>query len=203
MPTDRTYHLSSCLLKITLPSLQRHMEDFVTWVDTSKLKRTIMRYNDEVSRFIRMTRGLKLTIFWLYQLDDFDLLWCFRTAGDHLVCKVSAGPCIATFRCLGRFFLYIFGVRVTLLSYSFGGTAEAYYSRCVNHSGRIKICFGWLPRRKIRTFGLLSRAHHLQMTLFVFFVLDLDERTIVNDREKRCELTEEVLGWDPGCAKTN
>jgi U3 small nucleolar ribonucleoprotein protein IMP3 len=26
----------------------RHMEDFVTWVDTSKLKRTIMRYNDEV-----------------------------------------------------------------------------------------------------------------------------------------------------------
>ena len=28
----------------------RHMEDFVTWVDTSKLKRTIMRYNDEVSR---------------------------------------------------------------------------------------------------------------------------------------------------------
>lgn len=24
------------------------MEDFVTWVDTSKLKRTIMRYNDEV-----------------------------------------------------------------------------------------------------------------------------------------------------------
>ena len=26
----------------------RHMEDFVTWVDTSKLKRTIARYNDEV-----------------------------------------------------------------------------------------------------------------------------------------------------------
>jgi len=32
----------------------RHMEDFVTWVDNSKLKRTIARYNDE--------------------LDDFDLL---------------------------------------------------------------------------------------------------------------------------------
>lgn len=32
----------------------RHMEDFVTWVDTSKLKRTVMQYNDE--------------------LDDFDLL---------------------------------------------------------------------------------------------------------------------------------
>jgi hypothetical protein len=24
------------------------MEDYVTWVDTSKLKRTIMQYNDEV-----------------------------------------------------------------------------------------------------------------------------------------------------------
>jgi len=32
----------------------RSMEDFVTWVDTSKLRRTIMKYNDE--------------------LDDFDLL---------------------------------------------------------------------------------------------------------------------------------
>ena len=29
----------------------RHMEDFVTWVDTSKLKRSIMKYNDEVSGF--------------------------------------------------------------------------------------------------------------------------------------------------------
>lgn len=27
---------------------RRHMEDFVTWVDTSKLKRTVMQYNDEV-----------------------------------------------------------------------------------------------------------------------------------------------------------
>ncbi|KAJ3518257.1 hypothetical protein NMY22_g13769 [Coprinellus aureogranulatus] len=32
----------------------RHMEDYVTWVDTSKLKRVVMEYNDE--------------------LDDFDLL---------------------------------------------------------------------------------------------------------------------------------
>ncbi|KAJ2922511.1 hypothetical protein H1R20_g14584, partial [Candolleomyces eurysporus] len=32
----------------------RHMEDYVTWVDTSKLKRVVMQYNDE--------------------LDDFDLL---------------------------------------------------------------------------------------------------------------------------------
>ncbi len=28
------------------------MEDFVTWVDTSKLKRTVMKYNDEVRRVL-------------------------------------------------------------------------------------------------------------------------------------------------------
>ncbi|KAI9636447.1 uncharacterized protein MKK02DRAFT_45154 [Dioszegia hungarica] len=41
---------------ITDPAMliTRHMEDFVTWVDTSARKRTIMKYNDE--------------------LDDFDLL---------------------------------------------------------------------------------------------------------------------------------
>ena len=32
----------------------RQMEDYVTWVDTSKVKRTVMKYNDK--------------------LDDFDLL---------------------------------------------------------------------------------------------------------------------------------
>ncbi|KAJ3932157.1 MAG: hypothetical protein NXY57DRAFT_1004296 [Lentinula lateritia] len=30
----------------------RRMEDFVTWVDTSKLKRTIMTYNDEVREYL-------------------------------------------------------------------------------------------------------------------------------------------------------
>lgn len=29
--------------------IPRRMEDFVTWVDTSARKRTIMKYNDEVS----------------------------------------------------------------------------------------------------------------------------------------------------------
>ena len=27
------------------------MEDYVTWVDTSKLKRVVMEYNDEVGSF--------------------------------------------------------------------------------------------------------------------------------------------------------
>ena len=34
--------------------VSRSMEDYVTWVDTSRIKRTIMKYNDK--------------------LDDFDLL---------------------------------------------------------------------------------------------------------------------------------
>ena len=29
--------------------VNRSLEDFVTWVDTSAKKRTIMKYNDEVS----------------------------------------------------------------------------------------------------------------------------------------------------------
>ena len=42
---------SSC---ITRRLVSRTMEDYVTWVDTSRIKRTIMRYNDK--------------------LDDYDLL---------------------------------------------------------------------------------------------------------------------------------
>ena len=58
------------------------MEDFVTWVDTSKLKRTIMRYNDEVSNhrttagafsfvLIRFAaRRLRLAVIWTVALAD-------------------------------------------------------------------------------------------------------------------------------------
>lgn len=48
------------------------MEDFVTWVDTSKLKRTVMRYNDEV-RCIYLILDFS-PVLNLFQLDDFDLL---------------------------------------------------------------------------------------------------------------------------------
>ena len=34
------------------------MEDFVTWVDTSKLKRTIMQYNDEVRNIATLLFGI-------------------------------------------------------------------------------------------------------------------------------------------------
>lgn len=50
----------------------RHMEDFVTWVDTSKLKRTVMSYNDEV-RFL-LTRVDPFSLTNIFKLDDFDLL---------------------------------------------------------------------------------------------------------------------------------
>ena len=52
-------------------TLSRHMEDFVTWVDTSKLKRTVMRYNDEVRLF---SNTLMCLVLMPSQLDDFDLL---------------------------------------------------------------------------------------------------------------------------------
>ena len=39
---------SVAIALLLTPDSFRHMEDFVTWVDTSKLKRTIMNYNDEV-----------------------------------------------------------------------------------------------------------------------------------------------------------
>ena len=55
---------------LVLIAISRHMEDFVTWVDTSKLKRTVMKYNDQV-RLLSSMYSLLLTIF---QLDDFDLL---------------------------------------------------------------------------------------------------------------------------------
>ena len=59
--------------------MRRHMEDFVTWVDTSKLKRTIMTYNDEVragrspSFVVSSDAGGCLFVLCV-QLDDFDLL---------------------------------------------------------------------------------------------------------------------------------
>ena len=56
------------------------MEDFVTWVDTSKLKRTIMTYNDEVragrspsALWARSDIHDRLFVLFV-QLDDFDLL---------------------------------------------------------------------------------------------------------------------------------
>ena len=45
-----------CAAAVTDPAhlVSRSMEDFVTWVDTSKIKRKVLRYNDK--------------------LDDYDLL---------------------------------------------------------------------------------------------------------------------------------
>lgn len=44
-------HRSMLIVTACSPFLSRNMEDFVTWVDTSKLKRHVARYNDEVDDF--------------------------------------------------------------------------------------------------------------------------------------------------------
>lgn len=53
------------------------MEDFVTWVDSSKIKQHVMNYNDEVSVAVRLTckaRSLFMTRpLLLLQRDDFDM----------------------------------------------------------------------------------------------------------------------------------
>ncbi len=55
------------------------MEDFVTWVDTSKLKRTIMQYNDEVCE--NLLRGVTPLLTFVSPNSSmistfFELVWC-------------------------------------------------------------------------------------------------------------------------------
>lgn len=64
----------SCFGDVCSHYLSRHMEDFVTWVDTSKLKRTIMRYNDEVCLCL-VTMYLKYRSFSLISLTT---LTCYN-----------------------------------------------------------------------------------------------------------------------------
>lgn len=54
----------------------RNMEDFVTWVDTSKIKRKILKYNDKVRCRVHdiYLQHFISTFVFLPQLDDFDLL---------------------------------------------------------------------------------------------------------------------------------
>ena len=57
----------------------RHMEDFVTWVDTSKLKRTIAKYNDEVC--ILFFRGTDETLSYIPSSSTISI--CYDVA-SHL-----------------------------------------------------------------------------------------------------------------------
>ena len=69
---------------VTDPALlvTRNMEDFVTWVDGSTRKRTIMRYNDEVSGGVGLSGSLELMAF--------DCSWmtliCYRGGTDCYCC---------------------------------------------------------------------------------------------------------------------
>lgn len=57
LPTQRAFDTDASLYctcenadTITVTFLNvRHMEDFVTWVDSSKIKQHVMNYNEEVS----------------------------------------------------------------------------------------------------------------------------------------------------------
>ena len=57
MKTIEQGHIRVGPSPITDPAMlvTRHMEDFVTWVDTSARKRTIMKYNDEVGLQLYLT----------------------------------------------------------------------------------------------------------------------------------------------------
>jgi U3 small nucleolar ribonucleoprotein protein IMP3 len=46
--TDAAYLAPRFVLSIQGGSTVRHLEDFVTWVDSSKIKRNIMKYSDKV-----------------------------------------------------------------------------------------------------------------------------------------------------------
>ena len=57
----------------------RSLEDFVTWVDSSKIKRQVMRYNNKVRRAPRHTLARARALSKNHasrraQLDDYDLL---------------------------------------------------------------------------------------------------------------------------------
>lgn len=54
------------------------MEDFVTWVDSSKIKQHVMNYNDEVSEFLGSAHVYYPTVFEVKSLFRFK-------ANDHLV----------------------------------------------------------------------------------------------------------------------
>lgn len=76
MKTIEQGHIRVGPSPITDPAMliTRRMEDFVTWVDTSARKRTIMKYNDEVGLLLSPLCCTFVKADSLIQLDDFDLL---------------------------------------------------------------------------------------------------------------------------------
>lgn len=55
--------------------VSRTLEDFVTWVDSSAIRRHVMEYNNIVSSFSFFSKYYKLYRFYFsIQRDDFDML---------------------------------------------------------------------------------------------------------------------------------
>lgn len=75
--------------------ITRHMEDFVTWVDTSARKRTIMKYNDEVGGYEGISAdGSLTTLIFSNGLGciTYCILSCHRVSGnaaDRLISHTS------------------------------------------------------------------------------------------------------------------
>ena len=59
-----TFHLAS-VISISMPCLSvcRNMEDFVTWTDTSKIRKHVLEYNEEVyTVIVASVQGLCYTV---------------------------------------------------------------------------------------------------------------------------------------------
>uniref|UniRef100_A0A8C4DE86 U3 small nucleolar ribonucleoprotein protein IMP3 n=1 Tax=Dicentrarchus labrax TaxID=13489 RepID=A0A8C4DE86_DICLA len=60
----------------------RNMEDFVTWVDSSKIKQHVMNYNDEVSQFAGSAQIFHPTVAVVKMMSLFSLkamtIWCLN-----------------------------------------------------------------------------------------------------------------------------
>lgn len=63
----------------------RNLEDFVTWVDTSKIKRKIMKYNDKVSTLNRR----KLTEGNQFGFKLIDLFFFLHSLMISIYCEVD------------------------------------------------------------------------------------------------------------------
>lgn len=60
------------LIKDPALLVTRTLEDFVTWVDGSKIRKHVLEYNGLVSYFTKFLYVL-VKLFFLFQRDDFEL----------------------------------------------------------------------------------------------------------------------------------
>ncbi len=64
---NKLYILGQLKCKVSVQYSYRSMEDFVTWVDSSKIKQHVMNYNEEVCLSI-FFHSLKPAFLWFFDL---------------------------------------------------------------------------------------------------------------------------------------